>query len=140
MPIPEAQFDGREISLLWALPFVGLLLSIALLPLLCQRFWEHHFAKIASAWVLAFILPAALEFGATAAAAELWRTLALDFFPFIVLLFALFVVAGGIRVAGNLVGTPATNAGAARLRHLERKPARHHRRLNVADQAPDSGQ
>lgn len=88
MPIPEAQFDGREISLLWALPFVGLLLSIALLPLLCQRFWEHHFAKIASAWVLAFILPAALEFGATAAAAELWRTLALDFFPFIVLLFA----------------------------------------------------
>ena len=111
VPIPEAQFDGREISLLWALPFVGLLLSIALLPLLCQRFWEHHFAKIASAWVLAFILPAALEFGATAAAAELWRTLALDFFPFIVLLFALFVVAGGIRISGNLVGTPATNAG-----------------------------
>jgi Na+/H+ antiporter NhaD/arsenite permease-like protein len=48
-------------------------------------------------------------FGGTTAAAELWRMLALDFFPFILMLFCLFVVAGGIRVTGNLLGTPATN-------------------------------
>ena len=101
--------DGAGFGLAWALPFAGILLSIALFPLLTPRLWEHHFGKIACAWALAFILPAALAFGATAAAAEVWRMLTLDFFPFIVLLFALFVVAGGIRVTGNLVGAPATN-------------------------------
>ena len=101
--------DGAGFGLAWALPFAGILLSIALFPLLTPRLWEHHFGKIACAWALAFVLPAALAFGATAAAAEVWRMLTLDFFPFIVLLFALFVVAGGIRITGNLVGTPATN-------------------------------
>ena len=101
--------DGAEFVLAWALPFAGILVSIALFPLLTPRLWEHHFGKIACAWALAFVLPAALAFGATAAAAEVWRMLTLDFFPFIVLLFALFVVAGGIRITGNLVGTPATN-------------------------------
>src|SRR4029077_224015 len=101
--------DGAGFGLAWALPFAGILLSIALFPLLTPRLWEHHFGKIACGWALAFVLPAALTFGATAAAAEVWRMLTLDFFPFIVLLFALFVVAGGIRITGNLVGTPATN-------------------------------
>lgn len=105
----DGHFDGAELGLAWALPFAGILLSIALFPLLTPRLWEHHFGKIACAWTFAFILPAALTFGATTAAAELWRMLALDFFPFILMLFALFVVAGGIRVTGNLVGTPATN-------------------------------
>ena len=101
--------DGGDLSLLWALPFVGMLLSVALLPLLTPRLWEHHFAKIAGFWALAFILPAAAVFGGTAAAAEAWRALMVEYLPFILLLFTLFVVAGGIRVVGNLVGTPTTN-------------------------------
>jgi Na+/H+ antiporter NhaD/arsenite permease-like protein len=105
----DGHLDGDALSLAWALPFAGILLSIALMPLLIARVWEHHFGKIACAWALAFILPAALAFGATAAATQTWHMLALDFFPFILMLFALFVVAGGIRITGNLVGTPATN-------------------------------
>jgi Na+/H+ antiporter NhaD/arsenite permease-like protein len=105
----EAHLDGAGLGLNWALPFAGILLSIAVLPLLAPWFWERHFGKVACAWALAFVLPAALAFGMTAAAAELWHMLALDFFPFILMLFALFVVAGGIRVTGNLLGTPATN-------------------------------
>ena len=101
--------DGAGFGLAWALPFAGILLSIAMIPLLAPRLWERHFGKIACAWALAFVVPAALAFGATSAAAEVWHMLALDFFPFILMLFALFVVAGGIRVTGNLVGTPATN-------------------------------
>jgi Na+/H+ antiporter NhaD/arsenite permease-like protein len=105
----EGQLDGAGFGLAWALPFAGILLSIAVLPLFAPRFWERHFGKVACAWALAFVLPAALAFGATSAAAEVWHMLALDFFPFILMLFALFVIAGGIRVSGNLVGTPATN-------------------------------
>jgi len=105
----EDYLDGAGVSLIWALPFAGILLSIALLPLLAPRFWERNFGKIACAWSFAFILPSVLAFGARTAGAELWRMLALDYFPFILMLFCLFVVAGGIRVTGNLAGTPATN-------------------------------
>jgi Na+/H+ antiporter NhaD/arsenite permease-like protein len=62
-----------------------------------------------SAWALVFLLPCAIVFGMTTAATDTLHMLLLDYFPFILMLFALFVVAGGIRVTGNLVGTPATN-------------------------------
>ena len=104
-----ASLEGGEIGLGWSLPFVGLLLSLALLPLLAPRIWDRHFGKIACAWALAFALPAASSFGLATAAGEVWHTLSLDFFPFILMVFALFVVAGGIRLTGNLIGTPATN-------------------------------
>ena len=44
--------DGSQLSLLWPLPFVGILLSIALFPLLAPKFWEHHFGKVAAFWDL----------------------------------------------------------------------------------------
>ena len=61
--------DGAGFGLAWALPFAGILLSIAAIPLLAPRLWERHFGKIAIAWALAFVVPAALAFGATSAAA-----------------------------------------------------------------------
>ena len=104
-----SHLDGSAIGAVWSIPFAGLLLSIALLPLAAPHFWEHHFGKVASLWALIFLLPCAVVFGARTAATETMHVLLLDYFPFIILLFALFVVAGGIRVSGNLVGTPATN-------------------------------
>jgi Na+/H+ antiporter NhaD/arsenite permease-like protein len=104
-----AHIDGGALSLVWALPFAGLLLSIALLPLVAPHFWEHHFGKVAAFWALLFLLPCAVAFGVMTASTEFLHALLLDYFPFINLLFALFVIAGGIRVSGNLVGTPATN-------------------------------
>jgi Na+/H+ antiporter NhaD/arsenite permease-like protein len=104
-----AHLDGTSLGLVWSLPFAGLLLSIALLPRLAPYFWEHHFGKVAAFWTAAFLLPCAIVFGFPTAVAEFLRAFLLDYLPFILLLFALFVVAGGIRVSGNLVGTPATN-------------------------------
>jgi Na+/H+ antiporter NhaD/arsenite permease-like protein len=101
--------DGRALGLVWSLPFAGLLLSIAAFPLLAPRLWEHHFAKIAGLWALGFVVPCALAFGGMTALTETLHALLLDYFPFIILLFALFVVAGGIRVSGNFIGTPAAN-------------------------------
>ena len=55
--------DGGELSMVWVLPFAGILLSIALFPLLAPSFWHHHFGKISFAWALAFLAPFAIEFG-----------------------------------------------------------------------------
>ncbi|MFL9922805.1 sodium:proton antiporter [Herbaspirillum lusitanum] len=106
-----ADLDGAQLSALWSVPFVGILLSIALGPLLFEHFWHQHFGKIAAAWSLAFLLPFAVTYGGHAAAAGAVHALLAEYIPFIALLTALFVVAGGICVRGNLHGTPALNTG-----------------------------
>ena len=112
-PLPgwSAELDGAGLSLAWALPFAGVLLSIAVLPLLAPAMWHHHFGKIAGAWALAFLLPFAALHGAHAALAISVHALVAEYLPFIILLTALFTVAGGICVRGNLHGTPALNTG-----------------------------
>ncbi len=103
--------DGRQLSVWWGLPFAGMLLSIAVVPLVAPHFWHHHFGKVSVAWALAFLLPFALSFGMGAAAASLVHAAVAEYIPFIILLTALFVVAGGIHVRGNLHGTAALNTG-----------------------------
>ncbi|MGC6751677.1 sodium:proton antiporter, partial [Escherichia coli] len=83
----------------------------AVLPLLAPAMWHHHFGKIAGAWALAFLLPFAALHGAHAALAISVHALVAEYLPFIILLTALFTVAGGICVRGNLHGTPALNTG-----------------------------
>ncbi|MGZ5180090.1 MAG: sodium:proton antiporter [Ramlibacter sp.] len=104
-----ADVDGRQLAPLWGLPFAGLLLSIALLPLLTPRFWHHHFGKVAAAWSLAFVLPYALRFGPDAAVSAFVHALVGEYIPFVILVTALFTVAGGIHIRGNLHGSPALN-------------------------------
>ncbi len=104
-----AEINGATLSLAWALPFAGILLSIALFPLLAPHFWEHHFGKISGFWAALVLIPMALVFGFTPATHALSHTALLEYIPFILLLLALFTVAGGIVVSGNLHGSPATN-------------------------------
>ena len=106
-----AEIDGRALTAWWGVPFAGMLLSIALLPLLVPHFWHQHFGKVAAGWSLALLLPFAAAFGAGAAGQALVHTLLAEYIPFIVLLTALFTVSGGIYVRGNLHGSPALNTG-----------------------------
>jgi Na+/H+ antiporter NhaD/arsenite permease-like protein len=106
-----ADFDGSRLSGWWAIPFIGLLLSIALLPLLTPGFWHHHFGKVSAAWSLAFLLPFAALFGLPLAGESLVHALVAEYIPFILLLTALFTVAGGIHISGNLHGAPGLNTG-----------------------------
>ncbi|PKR88498.1 sodium:proton antiporter [Pleomorphomonas diazotrophica] len=101
--------DGASLGMVWALPFVGILLSIALGPLLAPRFWHHHFGKVALAWALAFLVPFAAIEGLPAVAPPLAEALLHDYIPFVILLGALFTIAGGVLVTGNLHGSPRTN-------------------------------
>lgn len=104
-----SELNGLALSVIWAFPFAGLLLSIAVLPLLLPVFWHHHFGKIAGAWGLAFLLPCVMVFGAEQALMSASHTLFSEYLPFIILLSTLFVVAGGICVRGNLHGSPGLN-------------------------------
>ena len=104
-----AGIDGAALGAAWGIPFAGMLLSIAILPLATPALWHHHFGKIALGWALLFLLPFLAMSGGHATAAVLAHTLVAEYIPFIVLLTALFTVAGGIFIRGNLHGSPALN-------------------------------
>jgi Na+/H+ antiporter NhaD/arsenite permease-like protein len=96
---------GQALSLWSVVPFVGLLLSIALLPLRAPRFWESHKNKglVAFLWSL----PVAAYF-----LFHLPHELVLslkDYSSFLLLLTALFIVSGGIVLKGDLKATPEVN-------------------------------
>ncbi len=103
--------DGKALSLFWIAPFAGLLLTIATGPLLFPRLWHDHYGKIAVAWALLTVAPLAFSQGAGVALEAVLHVMLLEYLSFIVLLFSLYTVAGGILVSGNLRGTPAVNTG-----------------------------
>ena len=102
---------GAELSAVWVIPFVCMLLSIAIMPLALPHIWHHHFGKISVFWGLAFLIPCLVVYGFNVAFYEFLHAILLEYIPFIVLLFALFTVAGGVRLKGSLVGTPVVNTG-----------------------------
>lgn len=111
--IPETAFaagiDGTSMSFIWAVPFAGILLSIATGPLLFPHLWEHHVGKFAAFWSACVIVPLLATAGIELGLQAVLHTLLLEYLPFILLLLALFVTAGGIYLQGNLRGTPTAN-------------------------------
>jgi len=92
-------------AIAWALPFVGLLLAIAILPLAASHFWESNVSKLGVAAVLA--LPVLVLY--LRAHPEALVDAALDYVSFIVLLAGLFVISGGILLEGDLEASTRTN-------------------------------
>jgi Na+/H+ antiporter NhaD/arsenite permease-like protein len=103
--------DGSRMSILWVMPFIGILLCIALGPLFFPHAWEHHQGKISALWAALVIVPLALTAGFSAALGAVMHTMLLEYMSFIILLFALFTIAGGILITGNIHGSPLVNAG-----------------------------
>jgi len=99
---------GEELALWWVIPFAGILLSIALFPLIAPHFWHHHFPKISAAWALLFAVPFVIIYGGHGWH-EIFHIYLLDYIPFIILLWGLFTISGGILVKGTLKGTPQVN-------------------------------
>ncbi len=99
---------GETLAVWWVLPFVGILLSIALFPLLAPRFWHHHFPKVSLFWALALAVPF-VWFHRGAALHEIAHIVLADYVPFIILLWALYTVASGILLTGTLDGSPRQN-------------------------------
>ncbi len=103
--------EGSELGLIWVAPFVGILLSIAVFPLVAPTFWHRHFGKVAAFWGLLFFVPFIIVEGWRLALFELLTVTLTEYLPFIILLFCLFTVAGGVRLKGHLQGSPAVNTG-----------------------------
>jgi Na+/H+ antiporter NhaD/arsenite permease-like protein len=108
--LAASALDGAALRWPWALPFIGILLTIATGPLLFPRFWHRHYGKLAFIWSTLTILPLAAIFGMHTALAAFVHVMLAEFSSFIILLFTLYVTAGGILVTGTLRGTPLVNA------------------------------
>ena len=91
-----AALDGKTLGWPWALPFIGILITIATGPLLFARLWHRHYGKLVFAWNLLTLAPLAAVYGTPAAVAAFVHAVLGEYLSFIVLLFALYVVAGGI--------------------------------------------
>ena len=98
-----------ELSVLWVLPFIGILLCIAIIPLINARYWGRNLWWIS---IFIFCIPMAAIFSIFMG--EELRSLtfekALDYASFITLLASLYVISGGILIKGSLSGTPLVNA------------------------------
>lgn len=115
MPAPARDFAadadrlGRTLPVWTGLPFAGILLSIALFPPLAPGFWHHHFKKVAVAWALVFAAPFLVQYGSLAVF-RILEVLLIDYVPFLILLWGLYTVSGGILLRATLVATPWMNA------------------------------
>jgi Na+/H+ antiporter NhaD/arsenite permease-like protein len=98
-----------QLSIAYATPFVGLLLSMAILPLKAPRFWEHRLPWIVLFWAGAFAVPFALFHGFGAALHLHLETLLHEYLPFLILVGVLYVAAGGILLTGGASGNPLGN-------------------------------
>ena len=100
---------GNSISLLFCIPFLGMLLSIAVFPLVKPAWWERNQKYAVIAWSLLFLIPFAIRYGFGVMGEQLLEVIVGDYFTFIVLLFGLFCVAGNITIEGELSGSPKVN-------------------------------
>ncbi len=96
-------------SLYWALPFCGVLLSIALLPMCAPHFWHAHTAKVVLFWSVVILTSLGIGHGMDAVRELFFHVLLVEYLPFILLLTALYTVAGGIRLRWHFPGTPVGN-------------------------------
>ena len=95
---------------LLCIPFAGLLLSIAVMPLVKPAWWEKNQGLAVIMWSLLFIIPSAVINGPGATTETVLECIVNDYLTFIVLLFGLFCVSGNITLEGNLAGSPGVNA------------------------------
>ncbi|ACK50736.1 Citrate transporter [Methylocella silvestris BL2] len=101
--------DGSKLPWQLGLPFVGILMSIALGPLFVKEWWHIHYEKAAAVWAMLTLGGLIAIVGLDATAAAFVHNMALEYIPFILMLFALFTAAGGIAIDSAIKATPAIN-------------------------------
>lgn len=103
--------EGMMMNLAFCIPFAGLLLCIAVLPLVKAEWWEAHQPHAVVFWSLLFVLPFAFVYGPGQAFEKVLECIVDDYLTFIILLFGLFCVSGNITLEGDLAGSPRINVG-----------------------------
>lgn len=99
----------ENISLAFCIPFIGMLLSVAIFPLIAGKWWEKKKQYIVILWSLLFLIPFAVKYSAGVMGETLLDIVLNDYMTFIILLFGLFCVSGNIAIKGNFSGAPKVN-------------------------------
>lgn len=103
--MPTIKIDMHDLSPLWVIPFVLLLVAIAICPLIIPRFWEHN--RVKGLISIVICTPTAI-FLYLHGRHYLLESLH-EYVSFICLLASLFIVSGGIEIKGEFKGTPRQN-------------------------------
>jgi Na+/H+ antiporter NhaD/arsenite permease-like protein len=103
------ELNGAGLSVYWALPFLGMILSIAVFPLVLPKFWSKHYGTVSFIWAAITLIGLGLTLGFGISLHALIVVMFEQFFPFIFLLLSLFTITGGINLKGNLAGNPRLN-------------------------------
>lgn len=98
---------AHEVSAFLLIPFVLMLLSIAIGPVVAGHWWEKNINKLIVALVLG--IPTAIILVTQGFGHELQHQVVFDYIPFVLLLGGLFTVTGGIRLSGDIRATPGVN-------------------------------
>lgn len=109
LPANASGLDGTVLTLWWAFPFAGVLLSLAIMPIIVGDFWHNHFGKVAAAWTLITLGTISYNFGLGAALHEVLLTYLHEFIPFIIFILSLYVICGGIKIDITTKPTPRFN-------------------------------
>ncbi len=102
-------FEQSYMNLLYGLPFLGVLLSLSLGPLIIPHFWHQHYGKITGAWAFIGLVALYEKFGWTILTSQMAHTIFHEYLPFVLLIGALFVISGGIHITMRGHATPAIN-------------------------------
>jgi Na+/H+ antiporter NhaD/arsenite permease-like protein len=100
---------AETMNLLWAVPFVGILGSLAVFPLMAPSIWHHHYGKISLFWALSTLIPMTIAHGFDTALYSVLHTYLLEYIPFILVAMVLFTISGGIKIQLSYAGTPLVN-------------------------------
>lgn len=92
----------------WILiPFVVMLLMIAIAPMVIEKWWESNLHKLYVSLILG--IPVAIYLCLNGLSHALIHQMLFDYVPFIILLMSLFVVTGGIHLSGDIAAKPWVN-------------------------------
>ncbi len=100
---------GHELSILWSVPFAGILLTLSLAPLAIPKIWHSYYGRLSLGWALAALIPMTLFYGVEVMLYETLHTYLLHFIPFIILIGALYTISGGVKIDLHFPATPTTN-------------------------------
>ena len=107
-----AEGTGTAAVPVWlCLPFAGLLLCIAVMPLVKGEWWDAHKPHVVILWILAMMIPFSVVYGVGEMAETVLDCAVNDYVTFIILLFGLFCVSGNITMEGDFAGSPRVNVG-----------------------------
>lgn len=102
---------AAQVPVWLCIPFAGLLLCIAVMPLVKGEWWKAHQPLVVGFWIAAMVIPFIVVYGAGKTVETVLECTVNDYLTFIILLFGLFCVSGNITMEGDFAGSPRINVG-----------------------------